>query len=53
MERTLSELLENAGRFDAELVRQTVRPERPSVPAVEIGTPDLHVYDALLEEAVS
>jgi len=53
VERTLSELLENAGRFDAELVRQTVRPERPSVPAVEIGTPDLHVYDALLEEAVS
>jgi hypothetical protein len=53
VERTLTELLQNGNRFDAELVRQTVRPERPSVPAVEIGAPDLHVYDALLEEAAS
>jgi hypothetical protein len=53
VERTLSELLESGDRFDAELVRKAVRPERPSVPAVEIGTPDLHVYDALLEEAMS
>ncbi len=53
VERTLNELLDSAGRFDAALVRQTVRPERPSVPAVAIGAPDLHVYDALLEEATS
>jgi hypothetical protein len=53
VERTLTELLDKERRFDAELVRQTVTPERPSVPAVEIGAPDLHVYDALLEEAAS
>jgi hypothetical protein len=50
VERTLSDLLESASRFDAEFVRQKVSPERPSVPAVEIGAPDLRVYDALLEE---
>ena len=53
VERTLTELLDRAGRFDADLVRQTVKPERPSVPAVDIGEPDLHVYDALLEEAAT
>jgi Mu transposase, C-terminal domain len=53
VERILTELLDSAGRFDADLVRQTVKPERPSVPAVEIGEPDLHVYDALLEEAAT
>ena len=51
--RTLSELLESAHRFDAEHVRYAVRPERPSVPSVVIGAPDLRVYDALLQEAVS
>jgi len=36
-------------------VRQwrAVRPERPRVPAVTIGAPDLKVYDALLAEAAS
>jgi hypothetical protein len=53
VEHTLTELLQSGNRFDAELVRQTVKPERPSVPAVEIGAPDLRVYDALLEEAAS
>lgn len=53
VERTLCELVEGAARFDAEQVRRTVRPERPSVPAVAIGAPDLRVYDALLEEAGS
>jgi hypothetical protein len=53
VERTLTGLLDSTGRFDADLVRKTVTPERPSVPAVEIGPPDLHVYDALLEEAAS
>jgi hypothetical protein len=53
IERTLTEVTESAGRFDAELVRQTVTPEWPSVPVVEIGAPDLHVYGALLEEAAS
>jgi hypothetical protein len=51
IERTLTKLLDQERPFDAGLVRQTVTPERPSVPAVEIGAPDLHVYDALLEEA--
>jgi len=51
--RALSELLESVHRFDAEDVRHAVRPERPSVPLVAIGAPDLRVYDALLQEAVS
>jgi hypothetical protein len=51
--RSLSELLESTDRFDAEHVRRAVRPERPSVPLVAIGAPDLRVYDALLQEAVS
>ena len=53
VERTLGELLEGGERFDADRVRHTVRPERPSVPAVTIGAPDLKVYDALLAEAAS
>ena len=53
VERTLRELLDSADRFDADHVRRAVRPERPSVPSVAIGAPDLRVYDALLEEAVS
>jgi hypothetical protein len=53
VERTLHELLAGGDRFDADQVRRAVRPERPTVPAVAIGTPDLKVYDALLEEAVS
>lgn len=53
VERTLRELLEDGERFDADRVRGAVRPERPSVPAVAIGAPDLKVYDALLGEAVS
>jgi len=53
VERTLSELLEGGERFDADRVRQTVRPERPSVPTVAIGAPDLKVYDALLAQTAS
>ena len=53
VERALLKLVESNERFDAEKVRHAVRPERPSVPVVAIGTPDLRVYDALLEEAVS
>ena len=53
VEQTLLKLLESAERFDAEAVRQAVRPEPPSVPAVAIGALDLRAYDALLEEAAS
>lgn len=53
VERALLALLESATRFDAEKVRHAVTPERPSVPTVAIGAPDLRVYDALLQEAVS
>jgi hypothetical protein len=53
VERALLKRLESAERFDADKVRHAVRPERPSVPVVAIGAPDLRVYDALLEEAVS
>lgn len=53
LERALLDLLESAERFDADRVRHTVQPARPSVPAVAIAAPDLRVYDALLAEAVS
>ena len=53
VERTLAELLDGGERFDADRVRHAVRPERPSVPAVAIGAPDLKIYDALLSEAAS
>jgi transcriptional regulator with XRE-family HTH domain len=53
VERTLAELLDGRERFDADRVRHAVRPERPSVPEVAIGAPDLKVYDALLAEAAS
>jgi len=53
VERTLGELLNGGERFDADRVRHAVRPERPSVPAVAIGAPDLKVYDALLAETTS
>ncbi|MEO7143054.1 MAG: IS21 family transposase [Bryobacteraceae bacterium] len=52
VERTLHQLLEQSDRFDAEHVRHAVRPERPSLPSVAIGAPDLRVYDALFLEAV-
>jgi hypothetical protein len=53
VERTLAELLNGGERFDADQVRHAVRPERPSVPIVAIGAPDLKVCDALLTEAGS
>jgi hypothetical protein len=53
VEQTLGELLDGGERFDADRVRHSVRSERPSVPEITIGAPDLKVYDALLAEAVS
>jgi len=53
VERIFSELLEGGERFDADRVRLAVRPERPSVPTVAIGAPDLKVYDALLAQTAS
>ena len=52
VEQALSELPDGGERFDADRVRHTVRPERPIVPMVTIGAPDLKVHDALLAEAV-
>ena len=45
VERTLSDLLNGEERFDADRVRHAVRPNRPSVPTVEIrraGSEGLH-----------
>jgi hypothetical protein len=53
VEQTLGELLDGGERFDADRVRLTVRPERPIIPPITIGVPDLKVYDALLAEAAS
>jgi hypothetical protein len=53
VEQTLGELVDGGERFDADRVRLTVRPERPIIPSITIGAPDLKVYDALLAEAAS
>ena len=53
VERTLGELLDGGEQLDADRVRHAVRPERPSVPTVAIGAPDLKVYDALLAQTAS
>ena len=53
VEQAVAELLDGGERFDADRVRRAVRPERPNVPEIAIGVPDLKVYDALLAEAAS
>jgi len=53
VERTLAELLDGGERFDSDRLRYAASPERPSVPEIAIGAPDLKVYDALLAEAAS
>jgi hypothetical protein len=53
IEQTLRELLDSGERFDADRIRHTVRPERPSVATVTIGAPNPKVYDALLAEVAS
>ena len=51
VEAALDELLGREEPFDYAAVRAVVTPERPSVPEIRIGTPDLGVYDQLIAEA--
>ena len=48
VEAALAELLEGGARFDYALVEARVRPREPAVPQLDVGRPDLHVYDGLL-----
>jgi hypothetical protein len=51
VETALDELLGRDESFDYAAVRAVVTPERPSVPEIRIGTPDLGIYDQLIAEA--
>ncbi len=51
VESALAQLLQREEPFDYAAVRDLVTPERPSVPEVRIGKPDLGVYDRLITEA--
>jgi hypothetical protein len=48
VEAALEQCLEAGERFDYAAVKRRVQPDRPSIPALEIGRPDLAAYDALL-----
>lgn len=48
VEAALVTLLEAGSRFDYDAVRAIASPERPKVPVVHIGAPDLAAYDALI-----
>jgi len=51
VEAALDELLGHGQPFDYAAVRAVVTPERPAIPEIRIGTPDLGVYDQLIAEA--
>jgi len=51
VEAALDELLRREEPFDYAAVRDVVTHERPSVPEIHIGTPDLGAYDQLIAEA--
>ena len=51
VEEALEELLGCGQSFDYAVVRGVVTPERPEIPEVRIGAPDLGVYDRLIAEA--
>ena len=51
VETALDELLDCGQSFDYAAVRALVTPERPAIPEVRIGTPDLGIYDQLIVEA--
>jgi hypothetical protein len=48
VEAALEQCLGAGERFDYAGVKGRVRPDKPSIPALEIGRPDLAAYDALL-----
>jgi hypothetical protein len=48
VERTLEELLTSDETWDYAAVKALAQPDAPSVPDVQVGTPDLAAYDRLL-----
>jgi hypothetical protein len=48
VERALATLLSASARFDYAAVKAIAKPDRPAVPVVTIGSPDLRQYDRLL-----
>jgi hypothetical protein len=48
VEAALTTLLERGGAFDYATVKAIALPERPEIPELHIGVPDLSGYDALL-----
>jgi hypothetical protein len=48
VESALATLLESGKSFDYDAVRAIASPEKPAVPRIHIGTPNLAAYDALI-----
>jgi len=48
VERALATILSDGVRFDYVAVKALAKPDKPTVPVVTIGPPDLHQYDRLL-----
>jgi len=48
VERALAELLDRRASFDYASVKALASPEKPAIPQISIGTPDLKTFDALL-----
>lgn len=48
VDAALAQCLGGGARFDYAGVKGRVRPEKPAIPVLEIGRPDLAAYDALL-----
>jgi hypothetical protein len=48
VEEALVTLLERGARFDYAAVKTLAQPERPTIPVLSIGVPDLARYDELL-----
>lgn len=52
VERALGELLDRGKAFEYADVKARIAPDKPAIPAVAIGEPDLVCYDALLSPAL-
>jgi hypothetical protein len=48
VESALASLIESGTRPDYDAVRAIASPEKPTIPTVRIGVPDLAAYDALI-----
>ena len=51
VEAVLAEFLEQGVRFDFAAVKDRVQPRESEVPQLDVGTPDLTIYDDLLGDA--